>query len=121
MSFVSQARILNKIALIEKHGFHLPENLTGLKFGRLLVLKMTHKNYRRPLTETVFKCRCDCGKIVWKTRKSLVHCKTRSCGCLLYAIYFSRGTHINPEDVPFDVIRCLQARGELKKAIKEAS
>lgn len=52
-------------------------NLTGQKFGKLTVLKLSYtKRY------TYWKCLCDCGieKIILGTR--LTAGRTRSCGCL---------------------------------------
>ena len=51
---------------------------TGNRFGKLLVLKFSHKENQR----TYWICRCDCGneKIVSKSR--LINLK--SCGCLVY-------------------------------------
>ena len=48
--------------------------LTGLKFGRLKVLRESG-----PLN---CECICDCGKLTTTTRGRLNSGKTRSCGCL---------------------------------------
>lgn len=54
-------------------------DLTGQRFGRLIVLEPTDKWYGGT---TVWRCRCDCGTLVdvasIKLRKGL----TKSCGCL---------------------------------------
>lgn len=57
-------------------------DLTGQKFGRLLVLERDYEyqkkhNYIKPY----WKCRCNCGKIVTVMGKSLREGKTKSCGC----------------------------------------
>lgn len=54
------------------------ENIIGMKFGRLTVLKEIEKNKNL----RTFECICECGnkKIVFK--KYLKNGDTRSCGCL---------------------------------------
>jgi len=56
------------------------ENLTGHRFGRLVVLGRagTDKN-----AFVLWKCRCDCGKVVDRVRTpGLKKGKAKSCGCL---------------------------------------
>ena len=60
------------------------QNLTGQRFGRLLVL------HSAPLPKKQgnglkngWLCRCDCGKEVIYSQKELVHDHIQSCGCLL--------------------------------------
>lgn len=58
-------------------------DLTGLRFGRLTVIRKTDQ--RGPDGGIIYECLCDCGKncFVWGnklTRKS--HSAKRSCGCL---------------------------------------
>ena len=62
------------------------KDLTGKRFGNLVVIsykgrinKVMDKNHK---TFAVWKCKCDCGKTVIKTGRSLVHDFTKSCGCL---------------------------------------
>ena len=54
------------------------ENIIGIKFGRLTVLKEIEKNKNL----RTFECVCECGnkKIVFK--KYLKNGETKSCGCL---------------------------------------
>lgn len=54
------------------------KDLTGQKFGRLLVLGEPYTGERG----TYWKCLCDCGNIVNKPAKDLSHGNVRSCGCL---------------------------------------
>lgn len=57
------------------------QNIIGEKFGRLTVLEdagFTTTGARKKL----FKCICDCGKIVIVKRNSLISGHTKSCGCL---------------------------------------
>lgn len=53
-------------------------NLTGKKFGRLMVIKrVKNDNNNRPQ----WICRCDCGKIVLVEGRHLRQKQTKSCGC----------------------------------------
>ena len=54
-------------------------DLTGRRFGRLVVLELAGSKRGRHL----WKCLCDCGTIVYVTTDRLTALKgTRSCGCL---------------------------------------
>lgn len=52
-------------------------DLTGQRFGRLLVIEQV-PGYTK---DTRWVCRCDCGKIVEVRRQSLRKGNTTSCGC----------------------------------------
>lgn len=54
------------------------KNLTGQRFGRLLVLDRVEGKYDRPH----YHCKCDCGNIIIVESRRLTSCNTRSCGCL---------------------------------------
>lgn len=54
------------------------KDLTGQKFGKLLVLGEPYSGPRG----TYWKCLCDCGNIIDKPSTDLVHGNVRSCGCL---------------------------------------
>jgi hypothetical protein len=56
-----------------------PMKITGLKFGRLTVLKYTHINNDG---KACFDCLCDCGTIKNISGKNLRSGNTKSCGCL---------------------------------------
>lgn len=53
-------------------------DISGTKFGRLLVIKFVE----RKNCENMFECRCDCGEIVKVSAHSLRRGATKSCGCL---------------------------------------
>lgn len=53
-------------------------DLTGRKFGRLEVIEYAGKNHRN---EAVWRCKCDCGKIVDVRSEPLRTGHTKSCGC----------------------------------------
>ena len=55
------------------------KNLLGQRFGYLTVIEITNK---RRDNHVIWKCKCDCGKIVEVCRKELLNGHTRSCGCL---------------------------------------
>lgn len=52
--------------------------LTGKRFGRLLVLEDTG---RRSYHSIVWRCRCDCGKLTDVQSYDLLHGRVVSCGC----------------------------------------
>ena len=53
-------------------------DLTGKKFGNLIVLKKTRNEKNRIL----WLCRCSCGKENFVSSNDLKSCHTKSCGCL---------------------------------------
>ena len=56
------------------------QDLTGKKYGRLLVL-----GNPKPFGKsggTLWQCQCDCGTICYKESRYLTHGNVRSCGCL---------------------------------------
>ena len=66
-------------------------DLTGRRFGRLLVIKRSGSNSRK---KAVFLCRCDCG-----VEKELAsdHLKAvLSCGCLMRETITKHGNHKHP-------------------------
>jgi hypothetical protein len=54
-------------------------DLSGQRFGRLLVIEKTAQKYR---TEFLYRCRCDCGGEKLATSSWLKSGIVRSCGCL---------------------------------------
>lgn len=61
-----------------------PIDISGNKYGRLLVLSQdgNRKSESNGLTETMWKCQCDCGNILSVPKHLLTSGNTRSCGCL---------------------------------------
>lgn len=57
---------------------HTLIDLTGQKFGRLLVLERFFNNKK----QTAWKCLCDCGNISYPQSQALRSGKIKSCGCL---------------------------------------
>lgn len=59
------------------------KDLTGQRFGRLLVLEVAEpKKFPSGQSHTQFRCKCDCGKEVVVLSRNLLTGNTRSCGCL---------------------------------------
>lgn len=55
------------------------QNLTGQKFGRLVVIEISHRVKNR----TYWKCKCDCGNESRVTINKLRSGWTTSCGCYM--------------------------------------
>lgn len=55
------------------------EDLTGRKFNKWTVLGFSHMN---SINESMWFCRCECGKERAVNRFSLLNEKSRSCGCI---------------------------------------
>lgn len=53
------------------------KDLTGQKFGRWVVLGRVDS----PVKATIWKCRCDCGKIAYVRGGALTSGHSVSCGC----------------------------------------
>ena len=56
-------------------------DLTGKRFGRLLVKRYSHSIYYSSSTPTVWECVCDCGSVTLVIGGSLSSGHTASCGC----------------------------------------
>lgn len=56
------------------------KDLTGRRFGKLLVLSPTDR--RMDSGSIVWKCKCDCGNGAEVSARRLIRGKVRSCGCL---------------------------------------
>lgn len=55
-------------------------DLTGRRFGRLLVIRKTEKRNRNG--NVMWLCHCDCGNDCFVSSRGLVSGETQSCGCL---------------------------------------
>lgn len=61
---------------------HSLKDLTGQRFGRLIVIKFIPKKQRKKKDSSAYwECKCDCGKIVVIKTSSLLRNLTKSCGC----------------------------------------
>lgn len=72
----------------------LPEDLCGVKFGKLQV-KIRTDDYVSPQGYHFAKwvCECDCGNIITARGDSLKNGHTKSCGCMRVESNMSRSTH----------------------------
>ena len=61
------------------HNLFTDKNIIGKKFGKLTVLELLPGEIT---TGSIAKCKCECGKITYVTRKNLTSGHTQSCGCL---------------------------------------
>ena len=61
------------------NNYHNFENLTGRRFGKLVVLEYVGTNKNR---HSIWKCQCDCGIIKNISGHDLKMGKTKSCNCL---------------------------------------
>ena len=57
-------------------------DLTGKRFGKLLVLNQAENRVFRSGSSTTWRCLCDCGNTTTVLQSLLVSGNTRSCGCL---------------------------------------
>ena len=56
--------------------------MTGQRFGRLVVLNYAGPDQRGRSRPAMWKCQCDCGKVIVTRGRNLRCGKTKSCGCL---------------------------------------
>jgi len=72
------------------------ENLTGRRYGRLIVLPFVVRRQRPSgQLERFWLCRCVCGKKKWIAAATLRGETTRSCGCLRREMHTTHG-HTRP-------------------------
>ena len=81
---------------------HNFRNLTGERFGRLVVL--SYEGLQRDRRESIYKCRCDCGTVFVTAGRSLVHGATRSCGCIRKERAAALAKSINHNTTPVRVL-----------------
>lgn len=58
---------------------HWVDDLTGSRFGRLMVLSLAGRNQKR---DALWACLCDCGSTATVSSAGLKSGRTSSCGCL---------------------------------------
>jgi hypothetical protein len=71
------------------------QDLTNVKFGRLLAVKpvgFRHRGHIAKRTVMFWDCICDCGKRVEKSAECLRAIETQSCGCLLREMRSAQNT-----------------------------
>jgi hypothetical protein len=91
------------------------KDLTGKRFGRLIVIKDTGERKNNYIN---WMCKCDCGKISKIVTGNLASGHTRSCGCLNKEMTIKRSTtHGMSRTRPYDIWcgmikRCLNPKAE---------
>lgn len=83
--FVSKEEVEREKLLRKKSPHGNVKDMTGQRFGHLVVLELTDMKPEKR-RGTIWKCRCDCGNICYKTSMSLKdkRNKTNSCGCTIW-------------------------------------
>ncbi len=74
---------------------HNFKDIIGKRFGRLVTIEPTPERYGG---EMVWKCQCDCAKIVLVVGGSLRSGHTKSCGCLQKRFARKQGL-LNAKDI----------------------
>lgn len=87
-------------------------DLSGRKFGRLLVQEISHKAKRPSGTHvTYWKCICDCGNTTNVVGQDIRNGHTQSCGCLnTEALLASVVTHGMTGSRQYDIWKNIKAR-----------
>lgn len=86
-------------------------DLTGQRFGRLVVLQRVDNLMSSSGQRTRWLCACDCGKETVVLGVSLRSGNTRSCGCLQKdAVHQSNGTHYYTGKRLHNIWRGMKAR-----------
>lgn len=68
------------------------KDITGQKFGRLTAIEFAgHKEFKNGDKRTLWKCKCDCGNIIYVTENALQSGNTTSCGCRAKEISHNTG------------------------------
>lgn len=57
-------------------------DLTGLRFGRLVVLGLDEEYCKKYKRRSYWRCKCDCGGYTTVTTSHLLNGHSKSCGCL---------------------------------------
>ena len=81
-------------------------DLTGLKFGRLLVIKPNKKKSR------CWDCLCECGKQCVVSSNQLKCGKTKSCGCLRKELAYNKCKKYNDYEIQEDYVIMYTSKGE---------
>lgn len=82
------------------------KDITGEKFGKLLILNYIETINKRPY----WLCKCDCGNVVKKRGKELKSGSVKSCGCLLK----ERGPDKDITGKKFNYLFIIKCAGKLK-------
>src|SRR5674476_1525866 len=80
------------------------DDLIGIRFGKLVVVKYSHtnKSYR-----SYWECQCDCGNTKTIARNALISGRSKSCGC---EIKFNSITHNMSYSRIYNIWKCMSQR-----------
>lgn len=81
-------------------------DLSGKKFGRLTVLEKAPSKNKR----TMWKCKCDCGKIKDIGAVELIKGSSKSCGCYNLEKLSERATHNMSKTRLYKIWSCMKYR-----------
>lgn len=91
----------------------LAKNVTGKRFGRLTVLRLTGRRDGRWYAE----CACDCGATKEVQLVCLMRGSTRSCGCYNVAYNMTRYSTLSPEDIPPVLASAKMMQSKIKRRL----
>lgn len=77
------------------------DDLTNMKFGKLLVLRMTRLEHR---TGIYWICKCDCGNTTQIRTSSLKRGRSKSCGCSINQSEILKFKKKNPNASYTDIV-----------------
>lgn len=85
-------------------------DLTGEKFGKLTVMEVSYNNEKTERDGKMrWKCRCECGNIIYTLRNSLISGNTKSCGCHSRTPFsFKIGEGIETKYGHFVILSCIR-------------
>lgn len=88
-------------------------DLTGRKFGRLIVQRPTERRLRG---RVVWECLCDCGNTFYADAGALTSGDTRSCGCLRkeHGLLLGANNRIDVQGQRFGKLVAIRALDERK-------
>lgn len=85
------------------------EDLTGKRFGRLVVLEEAERNKSGDI---MWLCKCDCGNTTIVRGSSLKNGDTKSCGCLAKEKQYEVHKKYNNYFVSGDIVYCKCSNGK---------
>lgn len=90
-----------------ENGLKKRKDMTGEKFGRLLVLEMIYNDKHRAFC----KCICECGKEKIVLASNLKRGTTKSCGCLEKESRYNRNHVLNLKGKKYGLLTVLEFKG----------
>ena len=71
----------------------------GDRYGKLTVIEKTDKRYFKSI---IYKCKCDCGSIIYVPSNNLTSGHTQSCGCLKSKGELKISQILTNNNIPFE-------------------